>query len=151
METQFMAWVDRLPEVGTPILNRRDALARMILEAEQMEQIAAQLREKVRSRSLHLSDSIGAIWKRDEIERARQSPAGPAINAELAALLSHLDCTTGPLDVLRLFKAARVIRQANLFSTATQQERDDTLNRVFDWWNFAAVPLLDRIGSKVAG
>ncbi|HHV7523685.1 TPA: stable inheritance protein KleA [Burkholderia orbicola] len=151
METQFMAWVDRLPEVGTPILNRRDALATMIREAEQLEQIAAQLRATVRNRSLHLSDAIGASWKRDEVERAQQSPAGPAINGELAALLSHFNDTAGPLDVLRIFKAARVIRQANLFSTATQQERDDTLHRVFDWWNFAAVPLLDQIGCKEAG
>ena len=49
------------------------------------------------------------------------------------------------LEVLQAFHAGRVIRQHNLFSTATEEEQRATLHRVFDWWNYGAVPLLTRL------
>lgn len=56
-----------------------------------------------------------------------------------------VDGAPSPLEVLQAFHAGRVIRQHNLFSTATEEEQRATLHRVFDWWNYGAVPLLTRL------
>ena len=49
------------------------------------------------------------------------------------------------IDILKSFKSDGVIRQHNLLSTATDKERRETIKRVLDWWNFKAVPFLDKI------
>ena len=45
----FMSWLDRLPEVGAPILNERDRLEAMLAEAEAFERRAAELRASARA------------------------------------------------------------------------------------------------------
>lgn len=39
--------------------------------------------------------------------------------------------------------AAGIVRQHNLLSTATLEERLATLDRLLNWWNFVALPVLE--------
>ena len=81
--------------------------------------------------------------------RVASTPAGDTTAAAafvaLREALRALDGAPSPLEVLQAFHAGRVIRQHNLFSTATEEEQRATLHRVFDWWNYGAVPLLTRL------
>ena len=46
-----------------------------------------------------------------------------------------------PIQALEL--AAGIVLQHNLLSTATDAERRATIDRLLNWWNFVAVPILD--------
>ena len=78
-------------------------------------------------------------------DRGQPFPPGFVKDGELREALRALDGAPSPLEVLQAFHAGRVIRQHNLFSTATEDEQRETLHRVFDWWNYGAVPLLTRL------
>ncbi len=50
--------------------------------------------------------------------------------------------TPEPVEMLSALRAAAgIVRQHNLF-TASEQDRTDTLNRFFTWWNYVALPAL---------
>lgn len=153
MHPTFMPWVDLLPEVGDPIRKDRDHLAAALADAELLEKRAAALRETVRAGRAALLDRILTCWTMQDIEQAATAagelgrPFPPAFVPDplLREALRAQDGAASPLDILRAFTAGRVIRQHNLFSTATAAERDETLHRVMDWWNYGAVPLLARL------
>jgi hypothetical protein len=44
------------------------------------------------------------------------------------------------LNALRA--AGEVVQQHNLLSTATEEERKDTISRHIDWWNHTALPVI---------
>jgi hypothetical protein len=46
-----------------------------------------------------------------------------------------------PTQALEL--AAGIVLQHNLLRTATDAERRATIDRLLNWWNFVAVPILD--------
>ena len=57
----------------------------------------------------------------------------------LALLQQHRTC-------FKALKAAeQIVTQHNLNSTATRQERSDTIARFIEWWNQQAVPLIDTL------
>lgn len=153
MQPKFMPWVDLLPEVGDPIRNERNKLAAKLASAEELEKQAAALRAGVREGRAALLDRIMKQWTLHDIEQAATAaadrgqpfPPGFVKDGELREALRALDGAPSALEVLQAFHAGRVIRQHNLFSTATEEEQRDTLHRVFDWWNYGAVPLLTRL------
>jgi hypothetical protein len=153
MHPTFMPWVDLLPEVGDPIRKDRDHLAATLADAELLEKRAAALRETVHAGRAALLARVMRQWMLHDIVQAataaadhdRPFPPGIVKDDELREALRALDGAASPLDILRAFTVGRVIRQHNLFSTATAAERDATLHRVMDWWNYGAVPLLARL------
>ncbi len=66
----FMSWLDRLPEVGAPILNERDRLEAMLAEAEAFERRAAELRASARAGRAGLLGKVAKLWSLYEIQRA---------------------------------------------------------------------------------
>lgn len=61
---------------------------------------------------------------------------------------AHLIAASPALyGVLR--RAKNIMRQHNLLSTATDQERLDTIARLVNWWNNEALPALRLAGSGV--
>lgn len=153
MQQNYMPWVDLLPEVGDPIRNERDKLAATLTEAEELEKRAAALRAGVREGRAAFFGRVMKQWTLHDIEQAATAagdrgqpfPTGFVNDGELREALRALDGAPSPLEVLQAFHAGRVIRQHNLFSTATEEEHRATLHRVFDWWNYGAVPLLTRL------
>jgi hypothetical protein len=153
MTTKFMPWIDFLPEVGTPILAERDRMAGVLAEADQLEQQAAALRAGVRWTRADLFDRIAKKWTLFDIETAarragndgndgQRLPVDFVTDPKLREALRALDGGLFPLAALQAFERGQVVRQHNLLSTATDAECRETLNRVLDWWNFAAVPVL---------
>lgn len=150
MTTKFMPWVDCLPEIGQPLLNERDKLAGVLAEADRLEQQAAALRANVSTGRADLFDRIAKKWTLFDIESAarragidgRPFPVGVVSDPKLREALRALDGGLFPLAALQAFERGQVVRQHNLLSTATDAECRETLNRVLDWWNFAAVPVL---------
>lgn len=153
MQPDYMPWVDLLPEVGDPIRNERNKLAATLAEAEELERQAAALRAAVQEGRAALMGRIMRQWTLHDIQQAasaagdggRPFPAGFVNDDSLREALRALDGAPSPLEVLQAFHAGRVIRQHNLFSTATEEERRATLHRLFDWWNYGAIPLLSRL------
>lgn len=153
MQTKFMPWIDLLPEVDSSVLRERDRLSEYLDMAEALEKRAAALRERAKAGRSVLMDKVARRWSLEDIEQAgnaagdRGQPIPPSFvrDAELREALRALDGAASPLEVLEAFHKGRVIRQHNLFSTATEEDRHATLHRVFDWWNYGAVPLLTRL------
>lgn len=150
---RFMAWVDHLSEVGDPILAARDRLRRSLDRAESLERQAAAVRAEVAEGRAALLRRVLDHWTVADIEAASIAageagspfPAAYVSDAELREALRALDGAASPLEILGAFHKGRVIRQHNLFGTATEAEHRATLHRVFDWWNYGAVPLLVRL------
>jgi hypothetical protein len=61
-------------------------------------------------------------------------PEQTEANANLIAVAPGLYST--------LLAAGNIVRQHNLLSTATDQERRETIERLIDWWNLVALPAL---------
>lgn len=68
---QVMAWVDRLPEVGTPILNRREAIAAKVKQAQELACQVYQLRQEAYFDALKLEGTIREKWTDAEIFKAK--------------------------------------------------------------------------------
>jgi len=153
LNTQFMQWVDFLPEVGDKILHERDQLAAQQSQVFELENQAAALRADIRSRQIELIIKIAKEWSQTDIGRAKSKEVDP--NVTLWALsemldesmrteLHKMDGFQTATEALLSFHHAGVIRQHNLLSTASLNERLDTLKRVVDWWNIAALPVFER-------
>lgn len=146
----YMPWLDRLPEVGDPLLSKRDALARKLDEARALEAQAAALRASVRDGRAELLSRLMTHWSLAEIQAAYDRtesrlfpvPLACVADAELRACISAHEGNASLQDALNLF-GTQVVRQHNLLSTATDEERRATLARALDWWNVMVVPLLE--------
>ncbi len=146
----YMPWLDRLPEVGTPLLDKRDELARKLDEARALEAQAAALRDSVKEGRAELLARLMTTWSLAEIQAAYDRtesqlypvPLATVNDAELRACISAHEGQASMHDALNLF-GTQVVRQHNLLSTATDTERRATLARALDWWNLMVVPLLD--------
>lgn len=68
---QVMAWVDRLPEVGPPILNRREAIAAKLKQAQELARQINQLRQEAYFDALKLECTIREKWTDAEICKAQ--------------------------------------------------------------------------------
>ncbi len=155
MQSHFMSWVSLLPEVGGMMINDRNRLTEKLARAEELEKEAAELRDEVRDGRRVLMERIKKGWTKKEIEKAQkaaatsgeQSPCSFIADEEVRQAIGDFDGSLSPLEVLQCFREGRVIRQYNLMSTATDEERRAALKRVLDWWNFGAVPLLCKLES----
>ena len=58
-------WIERLPEVGTPILRQRDKLIDLLAQIESLQEIAERRRQA-------LEEEIAALWLPAEIELAKR-------------------------------------------------------------------------------
>lgn len=148
---EFMSWVDFLPEVGTPILAERDKLAAQLAAADDLERQAAALRASVQKARAPLVNKITFMWSLLDIEKAANTAAAnvtfpPSVisDSPLRAAIAALDGAFSPLEILRSFDRGQVIRHT-LSGKASAAEQEETLHRVFDWWNYAAAPLLQRL------
>lgn len=60
-----MPWFDLLPEVGAPLIVRREAIARKTAEAERQEAQAAELRAEAYREALALESAARGLWTAD--------------------------------------------------------------------------------------
>ena len=154
-EHTFMAWIDHLHEVGDPIRRERSKLYELVEQANELERHAAALLVKARAGQAELLSAVMKRWSLAEIQSAAQAAdrMDPAALARaqlddpcLQQALAPLDGWHLASDALRAFEAG-VIRQHNLLSTATDDERKQTLARLVVWWNHAGRPVWERLAA----
>lgn len=66
-----MKWVTLLPEVGTPILNDREAILALVREAAELERQVSAKRDEAYRASLTLEGRIREQWDDAEIQQAK--------------------------------------------------------------------------------
>lgn len=147
-----LTWIKHLPAVDEETLAERNKIDAMLAMADNLEREAATLRRMVRTRRAKLLTAVNFHWTLQEISAASEGADAPAPlpasvldDPTLSEALRALDEDSTAADVLQAFKTGQVIRQHNLFSTAPLADQLATLHRVFDWWNYGAVPFLARI------
>jgi len=74
-----MPWLDRLSEVGTPILNERDRIADHLKEANELERQVKELREKAQIRAAALEERVSEKWTAAEILVAKARAGAGAV------------------------------------------------------------------------
>lgn len=157
-EMPFMAWLDHLPEVGDPLRLDRAKLQELAEQATELERSAAALRARVHSGQTELVIRTMKHWTLADIQTAAVAAdrADPKTVARAQVQDEALRARLYPLDgwhlaseALQAFESAGVIRQHNLMSTASEEERLQTLARVLDWWNHAGRPVCERLGREV--
>jgi len=151
MNLNYMHWVNKLPEVGDPILNERDRVASLLAEAEELEKRAASLRAVVKAGRANLIRRISERWSLGDIERASaasiKEPASLLANVRdeyLRAALIGLDGGGSAVELLHVFKQCGFDNQARLLTASSTDEVRSLLFRLLDWWNFGVFPLLVR-------
>lgn len=156
-EPAFMPWIDKLHEVGEPIRRRRAELEELAREAAELEWHAASLRTKLAEGEAELLQAVMRHWTLADIQAAAEAvrcadpltPAREQINdTALRGAVARLDGWQLASEALRVFHDAGVLRQHNLLSSATDDERLQALERVLTWWNWIARPVYDRFTSK---
>lgn len=155
----FMPWIDALPEVGDKIRTTRDVLASKLAQADALEHQAASLRAEVKIGRETLIIHIMQQWTHLDLGAAAGAAGERQVNSlplsciqddQLRAAIRSLEGLQSPLDALALFEQ-EVVRQHNLMSSATDAERMATLQRALNWWNFAVVPLMERLERQGGG
>lgn len=150
-----MPWIDKLPEVGDPILQERERLQTLAYDAQALERKALALRSQVEVGQAALLQRVTKEWTLLQIEQASNAANKDSLRAQLIdqvgdhrmrEALRRLDGFHTAAEALRCFKRAGVIRAHNLCSTANEQELRDTAQRLAQWSNFALLPVLDRVG-----
>lgn len=68
-----MGWVEKLHEVGTPILVRREAIERNVMEAKALELQAKGIMAQAYRDSLALEATIREKWTDEEINKAKKA------------------------------------------------------------------------------
>jgi 2-keto-4-pentenoate hydratase len=68
---KIMVWVDKLPEVGDPILKRREAIAAKMQQAAELQCQVYQLRQEAYFDALKLEGTIREKWTDAEISKAK--------------------------------------------------------------------------------
>jgi hypothetical protein len=69
---EVMSWVGKLPEVGDPILKRREAIKDKLLEAAALELQAVAIRGQAYQEALELSSRVGGLYSEAEIQKAQR-------------------------------------------------------------------------------
>lgn len=152
----FMPWVDHLPEVGDPIRRERAKLVEAAQEAIELERHAVDLRVQVASGQVQLLQRVMGYWTLADIQQAAETAdrhdAAGAQRARVGDLglreqLRTLDGWHLGIEALRAFHAGVILRP-DLLTTATDEERLQTLVRVVAWWNLAGAPVYERLAGK---
>lgn len=63
--TNRLNWIERLPEVGTPILRQRDKLIELLAQIDALQEIAERRRQA-------LEEEIATLWLPAEIDLAKR-------------------------------------------------------------------------------
>lgn len=71
MSREIMTWVTLLPEVGEPILNKREAVIKTMDDAAKLEAQAAELRGRAYFAALSLEADARRLWTDEEIQKAK--------------------------------------------------------------------------------
>lgn len=70
--SNIMTWVDNLPNVNeTDFQARRDGIADLVAQAQELEQRAKKLREQAYFASLRLEGDAKGVWSIDVVENAK--------------------------------------------------------------------------------
>ncbi len=64
-QTARLNWIERLPEVGSPILRQRDDLLALLAQIESLQEIAERRRQA-------LEEEIATLWLPAEIDLAKR-------------------------------------------------------------------------------
>jgi hypothetical protein len=129
-DTPFMPWIDHLHEVGDPIQKERGKLHELAQRAVDLERDIQDASEKVRN-----LDPMAAI--RAQVD-----------DGALRERINALDGWHLASEALQIFDQAGVLRQHNLLSTATEEERAQALGRVLAWWNHVGRPVCERLAVR---
>jgi Uncharacterized KorC regulated protein A len=152
---RFMPWIDMLTEVGSPILQDRDRAAALLREADELEARAATLRQEAIASRAPLLERVRRNWTDEELEQAskvaesivHRYPLQWIVDPDMRSAVGALEGAQGPLDVLLIF-SQYVLRDQTRVTPDTDVERRMMLKRAQDWWNFAVLPMLERMGHK---
>ena len=155
MTPAFMPWIDKLPEVGDPILKERKRLQGMVYDAQALERKALALRAQVEAGKSALLERVTKEWTLLQIEQAANAADRDSLRAQLIAqisdptvraALSSLDGYHTGAEALRVFKLAGVVRGDELAAKGTEAELREMALRLTQWASFALLPVLDRVG-----
>ena len=69
----MMSWIERLPEVGTPILKKREAIELKVQRAKELEAQAQALRAEAYRDSLDLESHIRSLWSDEDVSQAKRA------------------------------------------------------------------------------
>lgn len=150
----FMPWIDHLREVGEPIQKERGKLRELAQRAVDLECEACALRDQVAMGQAALLLKAMKHWTladiQDACERVRGVDSAATIRTQVddGALRERINALDGwhlASEALQIFDEAGVLRQHNLLSTATEEERAQALGRVLDWWNHVGRPVCERL------
>lgn len=144
-------------EVGGPIQRERAKLQELAQRAVDLEREACALRDQVAMGHAALLLKVMKHWTladiQDACEKVRHIDPMAAIRAQVddSGLRERINALDGwhlAAEALQIFDQAGVLRQHNLLSTATEEERAQTLGRVLAWWNHVGRPVCDRLALK---
>jgi hypothetical protein len=156
-DTPFMPWIDRLHEVGDSILRERGTLQALAQRAVDLEREAYTLRDEVAMSRVALLLKVMKHWTLADIqeacEKVRHIDPMAAFLAQVddRALRESVNTLDGwhlASEALQILDQAGVLRKGNLLSTATEEERKQTLGRVLAWWNHVGRPVCERLAVK---
>ncbi|HEP8974312.1 TPA: stable inheritance protein KleA [Pseudomonas aeruginosa] len=151
---EFMAWIDKLPEIGDPIRRERSRLLEIAEQAAELDRHAKALRDQLRQGQLTLLNRVMQHYSLGEIEAAeRQSSQDDATAALLRSMqdgqmrtaLQGMDGHQPAIEALIAFRNGAVLRHPDLLNSASDEERRNTIKRLIDWWNVAARPAFSRV------
>ena len=63
--TNYLSWIEQLPEVGSPILRQRNELLALLAQIDALQEIATR-------RQQALEEEIASLWLPAEIELAKR-------------------------------------------------------------------------------
>lgn len=156
-DTPFMPWINHLHEVGDPIQKERGKLRELAQRAVDLEREACALRDQVAMGQAALLLKAMKHWTladiQDACEKVRDIDPVATIRAQVddSALRERINALDGwhlASEALQIFDQADVLRQHNLLSTATEEERAQALGRVLAWWNHVGRPVCERLAVK---
>ena len=157
VDTPFMPWLDHLAELGDPLRRDRAELLAIAQQAIDLERRALALRARLAVGQSALLQRVMKHWTLADIQAASDAAgrADPLAavrdqvdDAALRGCVRALDGWHLAAEALQAFDQAGVIRQHNLLSTATDDERRQTLARVLAWWNHVGRPVCERLAVK---
>lgn len=156
-DTPFMPWLDHLAELGDPLRRDRAELLAIAQQAIDLERRALALRARLAVGQTALMKRVMKHWTLADLQTASEaaSHANPLAvlrdqvdDPPLRERMRALDDWHLAAEALQVFDQAGVIRQHNLLSTATDDERRQTLARVLAWWNHVGRPACERLAMQ---
>lgn len=153
MTPAFMPWIDKLHEVGNPILQERKRLEELSYDAQALERKALALRSQVEAGKSALLERVTKEWSLLDIEVAANAADADSLRAQLIAnvddprlrdALRGLDGLHTGAEALRCFQRAGVLRSD--IEQASADELRSAAVRLQQWFRFALLPVLDRVG-----